>query len=78
LKATSQLDNTAIFLIIGDNGSSKEGGPNGSLASELNSPKKDDKGQVADLVKRYRPSARQGGPPDTGSSHIGFRTVARR
>lgn len=26
---------------------------------------------------RYRPSARQGGPPDTGSSHIGFRTVSR-
>jgi len=26
---------------------------------------------------RYRPSARQAGPPDTGSSHIGFRTVAR-
>lgn len=26
---------------------------------------------------RYRPSARQGGPPDTGSSHIGFRTVRR-
>jgi formylglycine-generating enzyme required for sulfatase activity len=27
---------------------------------------------------RYRPSARQGGPPDTGSSHIGFRTVRRK
>lgn len=26
---------------------------------------------------RYRPSARQGGPQDTGSSHIGFRTVRR-
>ena len=26
---------------------------------------------------RYRPSARQSGPPDTGSSHIGFRTVSR-
>jgi formylglycine-generating enzyme required for sulfatase activity len=26
---------------------------------------------------RYRPAARQGGPPDTGSSHIGFRTVRR-
>ncbi len=26
---------------------------------------------------RYRPSARQGGPPDSGSSHIGFRTVRR-
>jgi formylglycine-generating enzyme required for sulfatase activity len=27
---------------------------------------------------RYRPSARQAGPPDSGSSHIGFRTVLRR
>lgn len=26
---------------------------------------------------RFRPPARQPGPPDTGSSHIGFRTVAR-
>lgn len=26
---------------------------------------------------RYRPAARQGGPTDTGSSHIGFRTVSR-
>ena len=26
---------------------------------------------------RYRPSARQPGPPDTGSSHVGFRTVKR-
>ncbi|MEJ6010826.1 formylglycine-generating enzyme family protein [Novosphingobium aquae] len=26
---------------------------------------------------RYRPSARTPGPPDTGSSHIGFRTVKR-
>ncbi|MDZ4760362.1 MAG: formylglycine-generating enzyme family protein [Alphaproteobacteria bacterium] len=26
---------------------------------------------------RYRPPARQAGPPDTGSSHIGFRTVLR-
>ena len=27
---------------------------------------------------RYRPSARQAGPADTGSSHVGFRTVAAR
>jgi len=26
---------------------------------------------------RYRPSARQPGPPDTGTSHVGFRTVKR-
>ena len=26
---------------------------------------------------RYRPSARQGGPTDTGTSHVGFRTLKR-
>jgi sulfatase modifying factor 1 len=26
---------------------------------------------------RYRPGARQAGPPDTGASHVGFRTVKR-
>lgn len=26
---------------------------------------------------RYRPSARQAGPPDTGTSHLGFRTIKR-
>ncbi len=26
---------------------------------------------------RYRPPARQAGPPDTGSNHIGFRTILR-
>ncbi len=26
---------------------------------------------------RYRPAARQAGPPDTGASHVGFRTVLR-
>lgn len=26
---------------------------------------------------RYRPAARQPGPPDTGTSHVGFRTVKR-
>ncbi|WP_423350537.1 formylglycine-generating enzyme family protein [Phenylobacterium sp. VNQ135] len=30
-----------------------------------------------DFCFRYRPSARQAGPPDTGASHIGFRTVTR-
>lgn len=30
-----------------------------------------------DFCFRYRPAARQPGPPDTGASHIGFRTVAR-
>ena len=26
---------------------------------------------------RYRPPAREAGPPDTGSNHVGFRTVLR-
>jgi len=30
-----------------------------------------------DYCYRYRPAARQPGPPDTGGSHIGFRTVRR-
>jgi len=30
-----------------------------------------------DYCFRYRPAARQPGPPDTGASHIGFRTVRR-
>jgi len=30
-----------------------------------------------DFCFRYRPAARQPGPPDTGASHLGFRTVSR-
>ena len=30
-----------------------------------------------DYCFRYRPGARQPGPPDTGASHLGFRTVIR-
>jgi formylglycine-generating enzyme required for sulfatase activity len=30
-----------------------------------------------DYCFRYRPAARQPGPPDTGASHVGFRTVMR-
>lgn len=30
-----------------------------------------------DFCFRYRPAARQPGPPDTGASHVGFRTVRR-
>lgn len=52
LESTKQLENTAIFVIIGDNGASKEGGANGTLVSELHPPTKDDKGQVADLLAR--------------------------
>ncbi|WP_374569737.1 formylglycine-generating enzyme family protein [Phenylobacterium sp.] len=30
-----------------------------------------------DFCFRYRPAARQPGPPDTGASHLGFRTIKR-
>jgi formylglycine-generating enzyme required for sulfatase activity len=30
-----------------------------------------------DFCYRYRPAAREAGPPDTGENHIGFRTVLR-
>jgi sulfatase modifying factor 1 len=30
-----------------------------------------------DYCFRYRPAARTPGPPDSGASHIGFRTVLR-
>jgi len=30
-----------------------------------------------DFCYRYRPPAREAGPPDTGASHVGFRTVKR-
>jgi arylsulfatase len=52
LRETDQLDNTAIFVIIGDNGASKEGGANGSVVSELHPQTKDDRGQIADLLAR--------------------------
>jgi arylsulfatase len=52
LREKGLLDNTAVFVIIGDNGASKEGGPNGSLVSELTPITRDDRGQVADLVQR--------------------------
>jgi arylsulfatase A-like enzyme len=35
LRDTGVLDNTAVFAILGDNGASKEGGPNGTLLSEF-------------------------------------------
>ena len=52
LAEKNQLENTAIFVIIGDNGASKEGGKNGSLVSELQPLTKDDAGQVSDLLAR--------------------------
>lgn len=53
LRKTGKLENTAIFVVVGDNGASKEGGPNGSLYSELTPLTKDDKGQVAELLSRF-------------------------
>ena len=51
LKATKEFDNTAIFVIIGDNGGSKEGGPNGSLRPEFSGVKPDQE-QLKELVAR--------------------------
>ncbi len=53
LRKTGKLDNTAIFVVVGDNGASKEGGPNGSLYSELTPITQDNKGQVAELLSRF-------------------------
>lgn len=51
LKESGQYNNTAIFVIIGDNGASKEGSFNGTLTSEFAPLKGDDKAQIDDLVK---------------------------
>ena len=60
------------------------GGPPQSAAFDPREP-----GQAKHVIKggsflcadnycvRYRPAAREAGPPDTGSSHIGFRTIRR-
>ncbi|MET0545729.1 MAG: sulfatase-like hydrolase/transferase, partial [Caulobacterales bacterium] len=52
LKATKQYENTAFFVVIGDNGGSKEGGNNGTIRPELAAPTKDDKGQISELLSR--------------------------
>lgn len=46
LKENDAFDNTAIFLILGDNGGSKEGSPHGTIANEY-------KGQVSDSEQAY-------------------------
>ena len=51
LKQSGQFENTAIFVIIGDNGASKEGSYNGALETEFAPLKGDDKAQIADLLK---------------------------
>jgi len=49
LEKTGVADNTVIFLIVGDNGGSKEGGPNGTLEPELVNPNLDLKAQLEHL-----------------------------
>ncbi len=53
LEQNKTLENTAIFVIIGDNGASKEGGPNGSIVSELHPPTTGDKGQIVNLLRHF-------------------------
>lgn len=51
LDAKGLLENTAIFVIIGDNGASREGSLNGTIEGDLQVPKVDSKGQIAALYK---------------------------
>lgn len=53
LKDKGLLDNTAIFLVIGDNGASKEGSYNGVIKSEFSGAVADDATQIATLLKAY-------------------------
>ncbi len=53
LKEKNLLNNTAIFLIVGDNGASKEGSYNGTVKSEFGPLPGDDKAQIANLLKNY-------------------------
>lgn len=53
LKTSGQFDNTAIFVIIGDNGASKEGSINGVLGGEFKPLPGDEKVQIAELLKNY-------------------------
>jgi arylsulfatase A-like enzyme len=46
-------DKTAIFVMIGDNGASREGGPNGFIHGDLQLPKSDSRGQLAELADNY-------------------------
>jgi len=48
LESQKLLDNTAIFVIIGDNGGSKEGGDHGMLVTTVH-PDRDDAAQIAQL-----------------------------
>ncbi|MFN8625362.1 MAG: arylsulfatase [Candidatus Binatia bacterium] len=65
LRDRGLLDNTAIFLIVGDNGASKEGSYNGSIRGEFVPLVGDDQAQLTELVSRYR----QIGTRDTYSNY---------
>jgi arylsulfatase len=53
LRAKNLADNTAILLVIGDNGASKEGGLNGSTQLEFQPFTRNNKAQIAELNRRY-------------------------
>ncbi|MCB2047657.1 MAG: arylsulfatase [Novosphingobium sp.] len=53
LEETGQLDNTMIYLIVGDNGGSRDGGPNGFIHGDMTMPSKDNAGQIEELVEHF-------------------------
>jgi arylsulfatase len=52
LQARNLLENTVIFVILGDNGASKEGGLNGSLLTDFTPRDRDDQAQLAQIKAR--------------------------
>ena len=53
LRSIGEFDNTAIFVIIGDNGASKEGSYNGTTHREFAPLAGDDKAQTAALLAQF-------------------------
>jgi arylsulfatase A-like enzyme len=53
IEAKGLADNTVIFVMIGDNGASREGGPNGTLDGDLKLPDRDNAGQLDELDSSF-------------------------
>lgn len=54
LREKGLLENTAIFVVLGDNGASKEGALNGSIRMEFSTPHGDNQAQIAELLSKYQ------------------------
>lgn len=65
LRSKGNLDNTAIFVIIGDNGASKEGAANGTVQREFGPLAGDDSAQIAEMLSKLS----QIGTRDTYSNY---------